>query len=107
MPRVRKLWRWALLHAHTHAVTTLYWSTDSDTSINPYEHATEMVPRYSACQKQVGVCHLQGVRGSPGHMNEIQALKEKLAAAERALRAAQFEHAKALQSKEAAQVGCK
>ncbi|CAL8471229.1 g10771 [Coccomyxa elongata] len=37
-------------------------------------------------------------------MNEIQALKEKLAAAERTLQAAQSEHAKALQSKEAAQV---
>ncbi|BDA46616.1 probable histone-lysine N-methyltransferase SETD1A at C-terminar half [Coccomyxa sp. Obi] len=36
-------------------------------------------------------------------MNEIQALKEKLAAAERALRVAHFEHTKALQSKEAAE----
>ncbi len=40
-------------------------------------------------------------------MNNIQALKEKLAAAEKTLRAAKSEHAKALQSLEAAQVGCK
>ncbi len=50
---------------------------------------------------------MQGVRGSQGQMNEIQALKEELDAAEKALRVAQFEHAEALQSKEAAQVGCK
>lgn len=38
-------------------------------------------------------------------MNRIQTLAEKLAAAEDVLQAAQSEHAKALQSKEAAEVG--